>query len=258
MCDKCNQNKDNFKYCPDCGFFLGENDYHKSIPSETEESSHGDERIEKHPAYAQLSFSRRTSTKNSSDTLYGSAIRHQNTITMYVYPSKKYTSNYTERYFAERKPYIEVEMSESQFSEAITTLNIGSGVPVTLRSLKGEIIPKCQEETIQEKTQNDLNQQLSQLANSLTKYQKEIDDILTKKGNIKVADRKKLKNVYTHFIQEISSNLPFLSECMQEALDKNVAAAKSDVEAFFTNTINKLGLEKLEDMKTQNLIEDNN
>jgi hypothetical protein len=45
---------------------------------------------------------------------------------------------------------------------------------------------------------------------------------------------------------------------MQEALDKNVAAAKADVEAFFTNTINKLGIEKLEDIKTKKLIKDNN
>jgi len=258
MCNKCDNNRNKFKYCPDCGFFLGENDYHKSIKSEIEEISHNDEIVEKHPAYAQLLFSRRSSIKNSADTLYGSAIRHQNTITMYVYPSKKYTSSYAERYFASRKPYIEIEMSESQFSEAITTLNIGSGVPVTLRSLKGELIPKCQEKTIQEKTQNDLNNQLLQIAQDLTKYQQEIDTILTKKGNIKVADRKKLKNIYTHFIQEIHANLPFLNECMQEALDKNVAAAKADVEAFFTNTINKLGIEKLEDIKTKKLIKDNN
>jgi len=47
-------------------------------------------------------------------------------------------------------------MSQSQFSEAITSMNVGSGVPVTIRSVMGKSMPLCQEKTIREKTSENI------------------------------------------------------------------------------------------------------
>jgi len=247
---KCNQCIDfigTYKYCPMCGLYIGENDYHKTQePIITNEGGGDNKQKETHPAYAQLSFSRINSSKNDNNTLYGSAIRHQTIISMKVYKSEKYYSNYTENYFGYGVPYIEVEMSQAQFSEAITSMNIGSGVPVTLRSIRGEVIPHCTELTIQEKTQRDLTNVLKTFANSLVSYKQTINSILDKKGPLTQTEKTNIKGVYSQLFTEISSNIPFLNECMQEALDKNTAAAKADVEAFFLHAITKLGMDAIQ------------
>jgi hypothetical protein len=45
--------------------------------------------------------------------------------------------------------------------------------------------------------------------------------------------------------------MPFHVDQHKELMEKNVAAAKSDVEGYVTDTIYRLGLEKLKEMAPQ-------
>lgn len=254
-CKQCdyykNQHPTDYNFCPVCGFYLKEIEFHKKQAPTIVPDVNGirdGEVIESHPSYAQLSFSRINCSKSNNNTLYGSAIRHQSIISMRVAPSTKHVSQYSESYHASITPYIEIQMSQAQFAEAITTLNIGSGVPVTLKALMGKWYPDCQELTVQERTQQSLNIQLKTFARTLNSYQKEADEILNKKGTISASEKKALSSIISRFLTEIKSNLPFLNECMQEALDKNVSAAKSDVESFLLHAITKMGLESLKQL----------
>ncbi len=231
-----------------CGLCLNVSDHStKQAPEVTSTSSGSDNDItETHPAYAQLSIHRTTRHGGDGNTLYGSAIKHQSTISMIIAPSEKHTNSYMQSYYASNRPYIEVEMSQSQFSEAITSMNMGGGVPVTLRSLRGDVIPMCIEQTVQDLNQSHLNDQLNELAKTIGRFDTASRCILGKKGTITVADKKKLMSMYSTVIQEMNSNLPFLNECLQETLDKNTNAAKAEIEAFMLNTITNLGLDALE------------
>lgn len=241
------------KFCATCGRYIGEIKFHQTEPAvitnDMGKGFEGDKR-ETHPSYAQLSFSRINCNKDANDTLYGSAIRHQTIISLKIVPSEKCFSDYHERYFSSQRPYIEVHMSQAQFSEAITSMNMGSGVPVTLKSLRGEIIPNCQELTIQEKTQRDLQNRLDKFVEKIKYYKVIAQDILDKKGTFNKDDKDKLRGIYDNIITEVSSNFPFLNECLQEALDKNTAAAKSDIEAFFLHVVTAIGLETINNDKT--------
>jgi len=240
---------DKAQHCPFCGRYLGENDYHASEPSTIINRGANNvlgDREETHPAYAQLQFSRQS---GGHSNLYGSAIKHQETIVMRVSNSKKISCEYSERYYTEHNPLIEVRMSQTQFSQAITSMNMGSGVPVTLESLRGKQMPKCEEESVAEIANRGLEQKIKKFADSISSGQARIKEILVKKGTIKVAERKEIGDIYGSLMQDLRSNIPFLHECMTEAYDKTANAAKADIEAFYTNAIMKMGMDALDEKR---------
>lgn len=75
--------------------------------------------------------------------LFGSSIKHHDIITLRISPAYMDRDLNYDRYYAENHPYIEINMSQSQFAQAITSLNMGAGVPVTLRQINGEYIEPC-------------------------------------------------------------------------------------------------------------------
>lgn len=257
-CDKCvGDNYDEIKYkmddllgdkakhCPYCGRYLGKNDYHSTEPPtiiNKTDSVLGD-REETHPTYAQLLFSRHSGGHNN---LYGSAIKHQEAISLRISPSKKISSEWSERYYTEHMPYIEVRMSQSQFAQAITSMNMGAGVPVTLESLRGKQMPKCEELSVAEVANRGLKEKLNDFADKIMEGHYRVDEILNKKGNIKIGERKEIGDIVSGLMQELRSNIPFLHECMTEAYDKTATAAKADIEAFYTNAIMKMGMEVMD------------
>ena len=232
-------------HCMFCGRYIGKNNFHRSEPSTVINT---DDSIltnieETHPAYAQLLFTRQTGGYNS---LYGSAIKHQETVSMRVYPSRKVSSSYSERYYAEHMPLIEVRMSQSQFAQAITTMNMGSGVPVTLEAIRGKQMPKCEEESVSEIANKGLEEKLNEFADKISIGGKRVEEILNKKGNIKVGEREEISHTFMYLMQDLRSNLPFLHECMTEAYDKTATAAKVDIEAFYANAVMKMGMDVIE------------
>jgi hypothetical protein len=234
-----------YTYCPECGMCL------KPGTTEDKEATithDGDRTIERHEAYGQLSFSRRSSSKGGERTLYGSSIQHQNTITLSVIRSEKQTDPFSERYFGTMLPIIEVEMSQSQFTEAITAMNIGDGVPVTIKSVQGVRMATCKELSIREQADKNLKERFSKVAQTLKEEFKMIKELSSKKGTLTATEKKDLLNGYSYFLQEVSSNLPFLKECIDEQVDKSVTSAKDEVEAFWMNRINSLGIAKLNEL----------
>jgi len=94
-----------------------------------------------HESFAMLGITR--SSCSFSQNLFGSSIQHSHTIRLKIAPAKIDRMLNRDWFHANTKPYIEVEMSYSQFAEAITSMNVGDGVPVTLRRLDGKTIENC-------------------------------------------------------------------------------------------------------------------
>lgn len=84
---------------------------------------------QRHESFGQLHFGRWTS--GGKHAFYGSDLKHDRGITMTLHTSKLSRSLNMDRHFADQV-VVEVQMTEAQFAEAISTLNIGSGVPVTI------------------------------------------------------------------------------------------------------------------------------
>lgn len=204
--------------------------------------------IQKHPSYGLLRFSRISSGKPVQ--LYGSSIEHQETIRMSVSPSYIERDLSTDWYHKSGRELIEVEMSYAQFAEVISSMNMGNGVPVTIKHINQETIPsptidnkRLQFESEIENKLNDINQKLESLV-------VESKDLLENKKSINKGDRQIILNQLDGLFREVKSNIPFVYKMFNEQMDKTVHQAKSEVEAFTQSKILQMGLDQIEKSKS--------
>jgi hypothetical protein len=105
-----------------------------------------DETIEKqHPSFGVVSLSRAHGTNHS---LFGSSITHNNFIILSI-KRAILKRNLSHDWIMPdgHAPIVEVEMSATQFAEAITSFNKGEGSPCTITYVDGKQIPSCPFET---------------------------------------------------------------------------------------------------------------
>lgn len=86
------------------------------------------EKLEKHPCYGVLGFSRRS---GGVAPLFGSSIQHGDTICMTLKHGELERHLNNDHYFG-KGVIAGVEMSYSQFAKTITAMNVGDGVPCTI------------------------------------------------------------------------------------------------------------------------------
>ena len=194
---------------------------------------------EEHESYGLLQISRIQGTPRP---LFGSTIRHGDTIMLSIDRGKVYRDFQRNRYHSGQS-LIQVEMSAAQFAEAITTLNVGCGVPVTLRRMAGvEQIADPPSVDFKERAKSELKAEMGELAERIEELAKDAREILTRKGTtIKADERKKLLDDLNFLTAEVSSNIPFAHECFQEAVDETVVQAKAEVDSCMTAMREKLG-----------------
>lgn len=205
---------------------------------------------ETHPSYGQILITRCSGTSRS---LYGSGISHNNTIRVSIKRSERQYEKHHEWMFG-REELIEVELSSVQFAEMLTNMNVGSGVPCTLRYVAGEEMPECPSVNVKKQINEDIKEKMYEFAGTLEDLKLEANNILTGNKFLK-ADKVRLNGLLNLIFQELKGNIPFLHECMQEAVDKTVIQGKGELEAHFMNIINKLGLEELHKQQTKGLVD---
>lgn len=198
---------------------------------------------ETHESFGLLSFSRVSGTPRS---LFGSSIQHGDTIKLTISEGKVYRDFQKNRYHG-GKELIEVEMSSSQFAEAITTLNVGCGVPVTIQHVMGARKANPPEVDFKERAKNELKEEMSELGERIEELAKDTKEILTRKGiPINAEEKKKILNDLMFLVQEVKSNIPFAHECFQEAVEETVTQAKAEVDACFSTMRERLGQQVLD------------
>lgn len=212
-----------------------------------------DEKTRTHESFGLLSFHRQQS--NRSISLFGSSIRHQNTICLEIHEAEENRSLHRHWYYP-RKPIIKVEMSANQFSEAITNISNGCGVPVTIRFVQGKGTMEEVEHASQRLMfEDEFEEDISEISENLVRLKREAENILDKKGNIIKSERDLLKNLIYHLVQDVKDNIPFINRQFNEALDKSTMEAKCEIEAFIQNEITQLGIEAFHEKFKLDLIE---
>src|SRR4051812_4593225 len=96
-------------------------------------NEHGAER---HPAWAMIGASR-VQNGGPGATLFDSDIRHQHTVRVSISTASRRRDLNRDWLHAERE-FVEVEMSEAQWASFVSSMNVGNGVPCTLRRCEGE------------------------------------------------------------------------------------------------------------------------
>jgi hypothetical protein len=200
---------------------------------------------QKHESFGMLQFSRLSSNKGQN--LFGSSIEHSNTIAMRLCQGEVERGLNTDWYYAGRQ-YFEVEMSQTQFAEAISSMNQGSGVPVTIKHMMGKRMESCPQVNKRQQFEQEFEQRMVNMARQFEAMSERAESILNGAKAPTKGEKQEILNAFTKVKQELASNIPYVNSCFNEQMDRTVLEAKGEVEALVQNTITRLGMERLEQL----------
>ena len=197
-----------------------------------------------HESFAMLGITR--SSCSFSQNLFGSSIQHSHTIRLKIAPAKIDRMLNRDWFRANTKSYIEVEMSYSQFAEAITSMNVGDGVPVTLRRLDGKMIEDCPQFDKRQEFEKEFEKEMLKIGQSLRVLTEKAEALLSEKKPPTKADKEVILKGIKMLQQEIESNVPFIQSSFNEQMDKTILEAKGEFEGFVMHKVISTGLEGLQ------------
>lgn len=203
---------------------------------------------EEHESFGVVQINRVTSSKAQS--LFGSKIRHNNLVSLSIKHATRERSLSNEWVYAGEE-IVEVVMSAAQFAEAITSLNHGTGVPVTINHLHNKGMAECPDVPVREEFEEDFKAGVKEAFNDIEMLVGMAQELQDKK-TINKADRKVFSEVAERIQRVLTSNVPFVQAQFHEMLDQAVTEAKAEVEAHAQNVINGLaqkGIELSEEQK---------
>lgn len=208
-----------------------------------------DENEETHPSYGMIGISRMS---GSPGAMFGSSLPTHGTFFSLKVKRAKRCHNLSRDWVYGREKVIEVFLTSAQFTELFTTMNIGDGVPCTIRYLEGEYVPEADHhETELTRVHEGVAKEQKKFGAALRERTREARELLLKKGTISVANRKKIAAMLDVVLMEVESNAPFRLKMFQEAMDKVSAAAKAELDSMVSFVVQQTGLKALR----QNLLE---
>ncbi len=207
-----------------------------------------DVKVETHPSYGQAVFHRAT---GSVGKLYGSPLADHHSVIRLTISRSEMRHEYGRDWRSQRDQLIEVTFSAAQFAELLTNMNVGEGVPCTIDFIQGEgniAPPPADQEVEHEKVTKAFEGQVAGTAKLLRQNLIKLGELLEKK-TLNKEDKGKIYWMVEKALQDVESNAPFMLEQFGEASEKLVTSAKAEVAASTIAIIQKLGFEKLDDMR---------
>lgn len=190
-----------------------------------------------HPSYGTITFNRSNGGKTP---LFGSSIEHSNVITMELRHAE--IERGLNRDWVYGKALIaEIEMSYSQFAEAITSFGCGSGVPCTIRyTEKDGRIPKCDFVSKREQFTDEFKGKTKEAMNESQQLIQDVTDLFSQKKALTKADKEAVISKLRKLSMDLGCNLDFIADQFNEQMDKTVMEAKGEIESFCQNKINAI------------------
>ncbi|CAE7860177.1 unnamed protein product [Symbiodinium microadriaticum] len=184
-------------------------------------------------------------TQGGDGKLFGSSINHMHSIRISIKRAEKHRDLNEDRYYG-KEQLVEVELSPSQFAQFITSMNIGDGVPCTLRRVAGKGMEPCPEVNERETFEKEFKEKIAELTVKMDEIVAQVKEVFEKK-NVNKGDRAKVLHDLQMLMQELQLNLPFVQSQFNEAMDKTVREAKGEFEAFMAQRMNSVAQSVIEE-----------
>jgi hypothetical protein len=200
--------------------------------------NHTNEEITVPQSGALITFSR----CSGSTHLFASDFDHQHYIRLRVRPAREHRSLGRTWYSNDHKrDYIDVAMSASQFAEAITSLNMGCGVPCTIKHLDGKDFPDVQpvsdRPVFEAEGQHICDEALKGIDASLA----EIDGL-----KLSVAAKTQLRNGLIQTRRALTDSLPFMVDAYREHMNGIEQKAKTEIASYADHAMVQYGMKAIE------------
>jgi hypothetical protein len=198
------------------------------------------EETKRHPSYGLVKFSRIQGHAH----FFGADSRPDSYIELTV-SECEHNQDLVQSWYFPRKELVSLRLTNNQFAELITSLNMGSGVPCTLEFIKGEgkIEQEKEKEYKVDFHKKKTKEMFTDILTNFKKKAQELDQVALK---LPKKDQETVKRFTASIIQEFNSNMPFFMECFYEQMEKVAQEIKSNLEADVMHKLTTLGLETLQ------------
>lgn len=214
------------------------------------------EKVISHESFALARFSR---CFGHSGYMFGSEVQSDNFIELEISSAEMIRdSDLSMQHFYPTKNIVKVKMSQSQFAELLTTMNCGTGIPVTIEEKEGKIVNQQSPdnyETMLDYQRKVYNQRIADLKKYILKSKKEANDLISKK-TLSKQDQSNLSWIIEKLLQEVDSNIPFFIKVFKEDTDNIVSQAKSEIDAHVQRIVTETGIKQLYNNTKIKAIED--
>lgn len=202
-----------------------------------------------HSSYGLLQLSRFTGDTNYFDV----EPRLPGGISLKIY-NAKVDRHLNRNWIHQDKLLLEARLSAHQFAEAITSLNIGSGIPITLEYVNGMKIDPYQPTPSQRELFDiEIKQHLNDITSTIDTLKQEIMDLKTK-SRVSKKDIESIEGKVSRISTEIKSNIPYIEKSFNEVLDKQTIRAKQEFVEWVDSTTRQYGLDHLLKEQQNNLL----
>ncbi len=204
-------------------------------PVRTEGDAHNDYH-EDHPAFGVITVTRASGTPR---TLFQSDLQHNETIVLSVRRAQR-SRNLIRDLIFPRREIVEVEMSLAQWGSVVSSIGIGSGVPVTIRSVDQVLQPGLPYQPRIAEAVAETKQTVQRLMEGA----RQTFDVLKSAIEGKKGIREVRDALFHHesSLRNTESNAGFAIKQVTEATETVVAQAKSDIESHILNAQMQTGL----------------
>lgn len=203
-----------------------------------------------HPSYGMLSIGRSMGTLDKR--LFGSSLKsHHGTIRLTVHPGYMQHELNHDWYHSRSEVLFEIELSAAQFAEAITSINAGS-TPCTIRvNNDGDVEDPPELETEVERVKNRFAGDLKDMIQVMKERRAEIEKLTASLG---AKAKQRLKIELDVMVQQLTSNAPYVLEQFDQATEKVVVSAKTEIESFAMHVLHAAGLEAVAEGRLPKLL----
>ncbi len=195
---------------------------------------------EEHPAYGMISFNRMTlGGSKRGHRFFGSDLDdHFSAVRLRIGHGARVRGTGHDWYRATDK-IIEVDLTGSQFADLLTLMNVGDGVPCTIRYANGVTPPELPRvETSADRSRNDLKNTTKEITANAKALIAKMESVFGGSA-VNKKDRTELLHDLKMVVQEIEASIPFALTTFQEAVNTTISQAKSEIASFAATTVQK-------------------
>ena len=208
--------------------------------------------VTRHPSFGVISVHH---VAGGDGVFFGSAVQNSNYIELTVDMAEhlRDIDLHTENIWPHGKRLIKVALTHVQLADMLFNSNRGCGTPCTIREYRDGPMLEVWRETRKSPPAATSSKKMyvDEFKTKMDDIAKDLEEARTlaakhaEAKTVNKGDREKLSNLLDSVEAQIKNNLPWALEMFNEKVEEVTMHAKAEVEASFTSTITKLGLQEL-------------
>ena len=200
-----------------------------------------------HDAFGRVAVFR---THGTASVLFGSALQHTNAVVLELTRACS-VRELSHDHISEKETIARFSMSESGWASLVSSVGMGTGVPVTLESAPARGTPALQMpglllDPVCDTFESEVRKSAEKAAKGVREVQARLEELC--QPGAKPPGKKEmeeLKGMLRHAGEQFAGNMAFVQNSFARAMESTVSSAKTEVEAFVFQTATRTGIDAL-------------